>query len=207
MLATTRRINWLPEHNSRRTVRNFLETNVDLGPLARALTGARRCRFGSAKKTGYMEAVANYDELLAKPGSAAPTSGRKPSRPNPICPTTLKIHNRISTPSLRIAQGAGQGGLRRVPVVIDCGTTRAHALRAVGISAQEGSRARAFRPPSSRRLFISEAESTRPRDGFFTASWRFFFSVPYCSAKTTARTATPRGRLSASGLPTASCLA
>ena len=55
MLENNEQINWLPEHIKEGRFGNFLEIECRLGALARTLSGARRCRFGFARRQ--MEAV------------------------------------------------------------------------------------------------------------------------------------------------------
>ena len=151
MLANNAEINWLPEHIRDGRFGNFLETNVD-GPCRASATGARRCRSGSAKKTGYMEAVASYDELLAKPGvegtevwEEAKTGQPRPAR-RPEGPQAL--HRRDH---LRLAQGPGRADAARHRGDRLLVRLRRDAVRPVGLSAPGGLR-RAIRVAVSGRL-------------------------------------------------------
>ena len=88
MLANNSRINWLPEHIRDGRFGNFLETNVDWA-LSRERYWGTPLPIWVCEKTGYMEAVGSYDELLAKPGVAGHRGlggGRR--RPTRTCPTT-----------------------------------------------------------------------------------------------------------------------
>ncbi len=67
MLANNRQINWLPEHIRDGRFGNFLETNVDWA-LSRERYWGTPLPIWVCEETGQMEAIASYDELLAKPG-------------------------------------------------------------------------------------------------------------------------------------------
>ena len=90
MLANNRQINWLPEHIRDGRFGNFLETNVDWA-LSRERYWGTPLPIWVCEETGHMEAVASYDELLAKPGVAGhrglgsgqdgqPRAARRPAR-------------------------------------------------------------------------------------------------------------------------------
>ena len=94
---------------------------TSIGPCRANATGARRCRSGSASKTGKMEAVGSYDELLAKPGvpgtevweqakAAKPGTARRPEGPQ-------AVHRRGH---LRFAVRRRRRAMQRVTEVIDC---------------------------------------------------------------------------------------
>ncbi len=75
MLANNEQINWLPEHIQHGRFGNFLESNVDWA-LSRERYWGTPLPIWVCDKTGKMEAIGSYDELLAKPGScAAPKFG------------------------------------------------------------------------------------------------------------------------------------
>ena len=67
MLANNEQINWLPEHIKHGRFGNFLESNVDWA-LSRERYWGTPLPIWVCEQTGKMEAVASYDELLAKPG-------------------------------------------------------------------------------------------------------------------------------------------
>ncbi len=90
MLANNRHINWLPEHIRDGRFGNFLETNVDWA-LSRERYWGTPLPIWVCEETGHMEAVASYEELLAKPGVGGPRSGPGQAG-NPELPEHLKVH-------------------------------------------------------------------------------------------------------------------
>ena len=119
MLANNSRINWLPEHIRDGRFGNFLETNVDWA-LSRERYWGTPLPIWVCEKTGYMEAVGSYAELLAKPGvdghrglgkgqDGEPRPARRSEGPQ-------AVHRRRH---LRLAQGR-RARMRRVTEVIDC---------------------------------------------------------------------------------------
>ena len=115
MLANNSHINWLPEHIRDGRFGNFLETNVDWA-LSRERYWGTPLPIWVCEKTGHMEAVGSYAELLAKPGVTGMEAGRPPSRKTPICPTICASTNPTSTPLPTIRprpRGRGCGGCRR----------------------------------------------------------------------------------------------
>ena len=119
MLANNRRINWLPEHVRDGRFGNFLESNVDWA-LSRERYWGTPLPIWVCEATGYMEAVASYDELLAKPGVAGTEAWDAARRAKPELSEHLKVHkpyiDAVSYDSPR-APGAR---MRRVSEVIDC---------------------------------------------------------------------------------------
>ena len=91
MLANNARINWLPEHIRDGRFGNFLETNVDWA-LSRERYWGTPLPIWICEETGAMEAVANYDELLAKPGVQGTEVWEKAKRENPSLPDDLRVH-------------------------------------------------------------------------------------------------------------------
>ena len=170
MLANNGQINWLPEHIQDGRFGNFLETNVDWA-LSRERYWGTPLPIWVCEETGQMEAVASYDELLAKPGVAgtevweeakagqsrsARRSARSTSPTSTRSPTT-----RPRPPGAR---------MRRVTEVIDCWFDSGRdAVRPVGLSAP-GGLGRAVRRAVSRPT-SSARRSTRPAAGS-TACWR-----------------------------------
>ena len=91
MLANNRRIGWLPEHIRDGRFGNFLETNVDWA-LSRERYWGTPLPIWVCEKTGYMEAVASYAELLAKPGVEGAETWQEAKRTNPGLAEHLKVH-------------------------------------------------------------------------------------------------------------------
>ncbi len=133
MLANNAKINWLPEHIRDGRFGNFLET-TSIGPCPASATGARRCRSGSAKTTGTCEAVASYDELLAKPGVAGTEVWERPSGRIPQLSDHLKVHKpyidavTYAGPQRRADAARARGDRLLVRF-------RRHAVRPMGLSA------------------------------------------------------------------------
>ena len=151
MLANNSRINWLPEHIRDGRFGNFLESNVDWA-LSRERYWGTPLPIWVCEKTGHMEAVASYEELLAKPGVSGvevwETGETEESRPDRPPPRPQAVHRRDH---LRFAQGgrgadAARAGRDRLLV-----RQRGDALRPMGISAA-GRLAGAVRRAVSRRL-------------------------------------------------------
>lgn len=119
MLANNRKINWLPEHIRDGRMGNFLETNVDWA-LSRERYWGTPLPIWVCDETGYKEAIASYDELLAKPGIRGTEAWEEASRANPELPDDLKVHipyiDEVTYDSPKVP-GAR---MRRVPEVIDC---------------------------------------------------------------------------------------
>ena len=105
MLANNSRINWLPEHIKDGRFGNFLETNVDWA-LSRERYWGTPLPIWVCEKTGYMEAVGSYAELLAKPGVTGTEVWEKAKQENPDLPDDLQrpqaVHRRGD---LRFAEG------------------------------------------------------------------------------------------------------
>ena len=113
MLANNRQIHWLPEHIRDGRFGNFLETNVDWA-LSRERYWGTPLPIWVCEATGHMEAVASYEELLAKPGVAGDRGLGKdqagPSRTARAPEGPQAVHRRGH---LRLAQGAGQADAAR----------------------------------------------------------------------------------------------
>ena len=119
MLANNQRINWLPEHIKEGRFGNFLETNVDWA-LSRERYWGTPLPIWVCEETGYMEAVASYDELLARPGVTGTEAWETAKKAHPGLSEHLKVHkpyiDEISYDSPR----APGKRMRRVSEVIDC---------------------------------------------------------------------------------------
>ena len=97
MLANNRRIGWLPEHIRDGRFGNFLESNVDWA-LSRERYWGTPLPIWVCDKTGKMEAVASYDELLAKPGVAGTDVWEaRQGEAIPPCPMICACTSRTST--------------------------------------------------------------------------------------------------------------
>ena len=119
MLANNAKINWLPEHIRDGRFGNFLESNVDWA-LSRERYWGTPLPIWVCEKTGYMEAVAGYDELLAKPGIAGTEAWQKAKKANPELPDDLKVHKPYIDAVTYDSPKAPGARMRRVSEVIDC---------------------------------------------------------------------------------------
>jgi len=119
MLANNHRINWLPEHIRDGRFGNFLETNVDWA-LSRERYWGTPLPIWVCEKTGYMEAVASYDELLAKPGVQGVDVWEAAKRSQPDLSDHLKVHKPYLDAVTYDSPKAHGSRMRRVSEVIDC---------------------------------------------------------------------------------------
>jgi len=119
MLSNNRRINWLPQHIRDGRFGNFLETNVDWA-LSRERYWGTPLPIWVCEQTGYMEAVASYEELLAKPGVEGTQVWLEAKQANPDMPDDLRVHKPyIDAVTYQSPKAPGKR-MRRVPEVIDC---------------------------------------------------------------------------------------
>lgn len=125
MLENNAKINWLPEHIRDGRFGNFLATNVDWA-LSRERFWGTPLPIWVCEKTGYMEAVANYDELMAKPGVAGMDVWEKAKAENPELPDDLKVHKpyidaiTYDSPTEERMPDGSVPRMHRVSEVIDC---------------------------------------------------------------------------------------
>ena len=155
MLANNSRINWLPGHIRDGRFGNFLEANVDWA-LSRERYWGTPLPIWVCEETGYMEAVAAYEELLAKPGIQGTEAWDEAKRANPDLADDLKVHKPyIDAVTYDSPKAAGKR-MRRVNEVIDCWfDAGAMPFAQWGYPRQEGSKERlAGQFPAD---FISEA--------------------------------------------------
>jgi len=142
MLANNRRINWQPSHIRDGRFGNFLETNVDWA-LSRERYWGTPLPIWVCEETGYMEAVAGYDELLAKPGVQGTEVWQKAKRANPGLPDDLKVHKPYIDAVTYDSPKAPGKRMRRVPEVIDSWfDSGAMPFAQWGYPAQKGSQRR-----------------------------------------------------------------
>jgi isoleucyl-tRNA synthetase len=119
MLANNARINWLPEHIRDGRFGNFLETNVDWA-LSRERYWGTPLPIWVCDQTGYTEAVANYEELLAKPGISGTEVWQRAKAAKPDLPDYLKVHKPYIDAITYDSPKAPGARMRRVSEVIDC---------------------------------------------------------------------------------------
>jgi isoleucyl-tRNA synthetase len=119
MLENNSKIGWMPEHIRDGRFGNFLASNVDWA-LSRERYWGTPLPIWVCSKTGKMEAVASYEELVTKPGAQGMDVWLKAKQANPNLVEDLKIHKpyidaiRYDSP---FAEGAT---MERVSEVIDC---------------------------------------------------------------------------------------
>jgi len=119
LLANNRRIHWLPEHIRDGRFGNFLETNVDWA-LSRERYWGTPLPIWVCDQTGYAEAVASYEELLAKPGVRGTEAWEEAKRAHPELSEHLKVHKPYIDAVTYDSPKAPGGRMRRVSEVIDC---------------------------------------------------------------------------------------
>lgn len=117
-LENNRAINWQPEHIRDGRFGNFLENNVDWA-LSRERYWGTPLPIWVCEKTGYMEAVASYSELLSKPDVQGLDVWEAAKAENPELSDHLKVHKPyIDAVTYRSPQDP-EARMRRVPEVID----------------------------------------------------------------------------------------
>lgn len=119
MLANNAQINWAPDHIQDGRFGNFLETNVDWA-LSRERYWGTPLPIWVCEETGHMEAVAGYDELLAKPGVEGTEVWAAAKKANPELDDNLKVHKPYIDAVTYESPKAPGKRMRRVTEVIDC---------------------------------------------------------------------------------------
>jgi isoleucyl-tRNA synthetase len=119
MLGNNAKINWLPEHIKDGRFGKFLESNVDWA-LSRERYWGTPLPIWKCESTGKMEAVASYEELLAKPGVRGSEYWVQAKAPRPELPDDLKIHKPYIDHIEYDSPFAKGARMQRVPEVIDC---------------------------------------------------------------------------------------
>jgi len=119
MLANNRQINWLPEHIRDGRFGNFLESNVDWA-LSRERYWGSPLPIWICEKTGQMECVASYDELLAKTGVRGTEVWEEAKSAEPALSEHLQVHKPYIDAITYASPFAPGARMNRVPDVIDC---------------------------------------------------------------------------------------
>ena len=119
MLENNSKINWLPEHIKDGRFGNFLEANVDWA-LSRERYWGTPLPIWVCDKTGKMEAISRYDELLAKPGVAGAEVWEAAKKQNPDLPDDLRVHKPYIDAITYDSPFESGGRMTRVTEVIDC---------------------------------------------------------------------------------------
>ena len=110
---------WLPEHIRDGRFGNFLETNVDWA-LSRERYWGTPLPIWVCEETGKTEAVASYDELLAKPGVSGVEVWQQAKQQRPDLPDDLRVHKPYIDEVTYDSPFAAGARMQRVPEVIDC---------------------------------------------------------------------------------------
>lgn len=119
MLRNNARIGWLPEHIKEGRFGNFLESNVDWA-LSRERYWGTPLPIWVCQATGKMEAIASYDELLAKPGVTGTEAWQQAKAENPDLVDDLRVHKPYIDAITYDSPFADGARMRRVSEVIDC---------------------------------------------------------------------------------------
>jgi isoleucyl-tRNA synthetase len=119
MLANNQQINWLPEHIKDGRFGKFLESNVDWA-LSRERFWGTPLPIWVCEKTGQMEAVGSYTELLNKPGVKGMEVWEAAKKAKPSLPDDLKVHKPYIDAITYDSPFAPGARMQRVPEVIDC---------------------------------------------------------------------------------------
>jgi isoleucyl-tRNA synthetase len=119
MLSNSNAIRWIPDHIREGRFGKFLETNVDWA-LSRQRYWGTPLPIWRCEKTGHMEAVGSYAELLSKPGLEGTDAFEKALQKYPRLSPHLRVHKPyIDAVTYRSPKDPG-ARMRRVPEVIDC---------------------------------------------------------------------------------------
>lgn len=119
MLDNNRHINWLPEHIKEGRMGNFLATNVDWA-LSRERFWGTPLPIWKCERSGKMEAVASYDELLKKPGIEGTEVWTAAKKANPNLPDDLRVHKPYIDEITYDSPFENGSRMKRVTEVIDC---------------------------------------------------------------------------------------
>ncbi len=119
MLENNQQINWLPAHIQSGRFGKFLESNVDWA-LSRERFWGTPLPIWVCDKTGQQEAVASYDELLAKPGIVGTEVWAAAKEANPKLADDLCVHKPYIDEVSYDSPFENGGRMKCVTQVIDC---------------------------------------------------------------------------------------
>jgi isoleucyl-tRNA synthetase len=119
MLANNQQINWRPENVKEGRFGKFLESNVDWA-LSRERYWGTPLPIWVCQETGKMEAIASYDELLAKPGVDGTQVWLQAKADNPELVDDLRVHKPYIDAVTYDSPFADGARMQRVSEVIDC---------------------------------------------------------------------------------------
>ncbi|HQL95503.1 MAG TPA: class I tRNA ligase family protein, partial [Candidatus Hydrogenedentes bacterium] len=117
-LANNAGINWQPGHIRDGRFGNFLENNVDWA-LSRERFWGTPLPIWICEKTGHMECVASYAELLAKPGVAGVDVWEAAKQADPSLRDDLRVHKPYIDAVTYQSPKDPSARMRRVTEVID----------------------------------------------------------------------------------------
>ena len=118
-LANNGQVAWQPEHIRDGRFGNFLENNVDWA-LSRERYWGTPLPVWVCEKTGQMECVASYAELLAKPDLQGLEVWEKAKAANPDLSDHLRVHKPYIDAITYQSPADPSARMRRVTEVIDC---------------------------------------------------------------------------------------
>ncbi|EMI52086.1 isoleucine--tRNA ligase [Rhodopirellula sallentina] len=119
MLKNNSQIGWQPEHIRDGRFGNFLDSNVDWA-LSRERYWGTPLPIWVCQSTGRMEAVASYDELLAKPGVEGTDVWDEAKKANPELADDLRVHKPYIDAVTYESPFESGARMKRVSEVIDC---------------------------------------------------------------------------------------
>lgn len=119
MLANNAKIGWQPEHIRDGRFGNFLSSNVDWA-LSRERFWGTPLPIWVCQATGRAEAIASYEELLAKPGVSGTEAWKNAKQALPDLVDDLRVHKPYIDEVIYDSPFAPGAHMRRVPEVIDC---------------------------------------------------------------------------------------
>ncbi|MCM2371810.1 isoleucine--tRNA ligase [Aporhodopirellula aestuarii] len=119
MLKNNSQIGWQPEHIRDGRFGNFLDSNVDWA-LSRERYWGTPLPIWVCQSTGQMEAISNYDELLAKPDVQGTEVWEAAKAANPELADDLRVHKPYIDAVTYASPFADGARMKRVTEVIDC---------------------------------------------------------------------------------------
>ncbi len=119
MLRNNSNIGWQPEHIRDGRFGNFLESNVDWA-LSRERYWGTPLPIWVCQESGRGEAIASYDELLAKPGVSGTEVWDKAKADQPELVDDLRVHKPYIDAVTYDSPFAKGARMKRVTEVIDC---------------------------------------------------------------------------------------
>lgn len=119
MLANNNAVGWYPDHIRTGRFGKFLESNVDWA-LSRERFWGTPLPIWQCDKTGFQEAIASYEELLAKPGVDGTDMWESAKRETPTLSDDLRVHKPYIDEITYQSPKDPAARMRRVPEVIDC---------------------------------------------------------------------------------------